>query len=73
MKVMTILGILEFLIVYEAELTFKAVVVVRLKNVSSRTFTIITPCCVGTVMGTPSIVSETLVNFCDNINTIVIS
>ena len=42
--------------------------IVRFKDISGSTFTIITPYCVGTVMGTPSIVSETLINVCSNNN-----
>ena len=49
-------------------LTFYTVMAVRLKDISNSTFTIITPRSVGTVMGTSSIVSETLIDICNSKN-----
>ena len=51
------------------QLTYLAVMPVRLKNISIRTSTVITLCCIGTVMGTSSIVSETLIDICNNSTT----
>ena len=63
---MNVISYQHFLFV-KLKLTFKkAVKLVRLKNISIRTFTVITPCCIVTVMGTSSFVSETLINICNN-------
>ena len=48
------------------------IMVVRLKNISNRTLTVITPYCIDTVMGTGSIISKTLVNICNKINVTVL-
>ena len=47
-------------------LTFNTIMIVSFEDVSRKTPTIITPCRIGTVMGTPSIVGETLINIYDN-------
>ena len=47
-------------------LTFKTVMIVRLENIPNRTFTVITPYCINTVVGTSSVVSDTLINICNN-------
>ena len=40
--------------------------VVRLKNISSRTFTVITSYCIATGMGTSTIAIKTFINVCND-------
>ena len=47
-------------------LTFKAVMVIRLKNISSGACTIITSWCISTSMRTIAVIDKTLINICNN-------
>ena len=49
-------------------LTFKAVVVIGLKNISSGACTIITSWCISTSVRTIAIIGKTLINICNNNN-----
>ena len=55
-----------FMLMIKIILTFKAIMLVRLKDKPIRTAAVITTNCIATDMGTSSIVSETLINICND-------